>query len=109
MAKRIVELASDKLAEDIVLLDVRALTTIADYFVICGGGSERQVRAISREVQDTLRDEGVRPLHGEGEADSNWILLDYGSVIVHIFTAEERDYYKLERLWHEAIPVVKMQ
>ena len=109
LAKRIVELASDKLAENIVLLDIRALTTIADYFVICGGSSGRQVQAISREIQDTLRDEGVRPLHGEGETDSNWILLDYGSVIVHVFTTEERDFYKLERLWHEAIPVVKMQ
>jgi ribosome-associated protein len=109
LAKRIVELASDKLAENTVLLDVRALTTIADYFVICSGGSDRQVRAISRQIQESLGDAGVTPLHGEGEADSNWILLDYGSVIVHVFTPEERDYYKLERLWGQAVPVVKIQ
>ncbi len=104
-----VSLASDKLAENTVLLDVRELTTIADYFVICSGGSDRQVRAISRQIQETLDAEGVKPLHGEGETDSNWILLDYGSVIVHIFTPQEREYYRLERLWNMAPAVVRIQ
>lgn len=109
LAKRIVDLASDKLAEKLVLLDVRGLTSIADYFVICSGGSDRQVRAISRQIQDTLALEGEKALHEEGEAEATWILLDYDSVIVHIFTPEERDHYRLERLWGDAPAVVKMQ
>ncbi len=103
------DLASDKLAEDLVLLDIRALTTIADYFVICSGGSDRQVRAIAGNIQDTLALEGAKALHEEGESDARWLLLDYGSVIVHIFTPEERDYYRLDRLWADAPAVVKMQ
>jgi ribosome-associated protein len=104
-----VDLASDKLAENLVLLDIRALTSIADYFVICSGGSARQVRAISRQIQDSLALENEKALHEEGESDAEWILLDYGSVIVHVFTPEERDYYRLERLWADAPAVVKMQ
>lgn len=104
-----VSLASDKLAENTVLLDVRELTTVADYFVICGGNSARQVRAISRQIQEALDAEGVKPLHCEGESDSDWILLDYGAVIVHIFTPEERDFYRLERLWSLAPAVVRIQ
>jgi ribosome-associated protein len=92
-----------------VLLDIRALTSIADYFVICSGGSARQVRAISRQIQDSLALENEKALHEEGESDAEWILLDYGSVIVHVFTPEERDYYRLERLWADAPAVVKMQ
>jgi ribosome-associated protein len=92
-----------------VLLDIRVLTSIADYFVICSGGGVRQVRAISRQIQDSLALEGEKALHEEGESDAAWILLDYGSVIVHIFTPEERDYYRLERLWADAPAVVKMQ
>jgi ribosome-associated protein len=109
LAKRILDLASDKLAENLVLLDIRALTSIADYFVICSGGSDRQVRAISRQIRDSLALEGEKALHEEGESDAEWILLDYGSVIVHIFTPKERDYYRLERLWAGASAVVKMQ
>ncbi len=85
------------------------MTTIADYFVICSGASERQVRAIARSVQEILGQEGIRPLHGEGEGDSNWILLDYGVVIVHVFAPAERDYYRLERLWSSAVTVVRIQ
>jgi ribosome-associated protein len=104
-----VDLASDKLAENLVLLDVSALTSIADYFVICSGGSDRQVRAISRHIHDTLALEGEKALHEEGESEATWILLDYGPVIVHVFTPGERDYYRLDRLWSDALAVVKMQ
>jgi ribosome-associated protein len=109
LARRIVDLASDKLAENLVLLDIRDLTSIADYFVICTGGSDRQVRAISRQIQDTLALEGEKALHEEGESEAKWILIDYGYVIVHIFTPDERDYYRLDRLWADAPAVVKMQ
>lgn len=109
LARRIVDLVSDKKAEDIVLLDIGQHTLIADYFVICSGTSERQLRALEDDLQETLRREGVRALHVEGTPESGWILMDYGDVIVHIFAPAERDYYRLERLWADAQPVVRIQ
>ena len=87
----------------------RDRTTLADYFVICSGGSERQIEAIADGVIGTLRDEGVRPIGREGEAASHWILVDFGSVIVHIFTPPERDYYELEKHWSEAKTILRVQ
>jgi ribosome-associated protein len=109
LARRIVELAEDKKAADIVLLDLTGLTTLADYFVIASGGSERQIDAIADGIVETLRDEKVRPIGREGLAASHWILLDYGSVIVHVFTPPERDFYQLERHWSEAKTVLRVQ
>ena len=101
--------AEDKKAADIVLLDVTALTSMADYFVVCSGGSERQLGAIADGVSEKLRDEGVRPIGREGGAGSHWTLLDFGSVIVHVFAPPERDYYQLERLWSKAKTIVRVQ
>jgi ribosome-associated protein len=109
LARRIVELAEDKKAADIVLLDLSALTTIADHFVICSGGSERQLGAIADGIVETLRDEGIRPIGREGVAASHWVLLDYGSVIVHVFTPPEREYYQLEKHWSEAKTILRVQ
>lgn len=109
LARRIVELAEDKKAADIVLLDLGGLTTMADAFVICSGGSERQLGAIADGIVENLRDEGVKPLGREGTSQSHWILLDYGGVIVHIFTPPERDYYQLERHWEAARTVLRVQ
>jgi len=109
LAKKIVDIAADKKAEDVVLLDIRRLTTIADYFVICSGASERQIAALTRAVLEELDKEHVAPLHSEGVGESGWVLLDYGSVIVHIFAPEVRDYYRLERLWSQALTVVHIQ
>ena len=109
LARRIVELAEDKKAADIVLLDLSGLTTLADYFVICSGGSERQLGAIADGIVETLRDEKVRPIGREGVAASHWVLLDYGSVIIHIFTPPERDFYQLERHWSEAKTILRVQ
>jgi ribosome-associated protein len=91
-----------------VLLRTAEVTTMADYFVICSGRSDRQVQALANAIVDQLREEGVRPLGIEGQASSRWVLLDYGSVIVHVFAAEERDYYGLERLWSNAAQVVRV-
>ena len=99
LARRIVELAEDKKAADIVLLDIGSLTTMADYFVICSGGSERQLGAIADGIISTLRDERIKPIGREGTAASHWVLVDFGAVIVHIFTPPERDYYGLEKHW----------
>ena len=109
LARRIVELAEDKKAADIVLLELAPLTTLADYFVICSGGSERQLDAIADGVVSTLRDDRVRPIGREGTASSHWVLIDYGSVIVHIFTPPERDYYGLEKHWSEARTILRVQ
>jgi len=109
LARRIVELAEDKKAFDIVLLDLAGLTTVADAFVICSGGSERQLEAIADGIVGGLRDERIRPFGREGTAASHWVLVDYGSVIVHVFTPPERDYYQLERHWSEARTVLQVQ
>jgi ribosome-associated protein len=86
------------------------VSPIADYFVICTAGSERQTAAILRDLSDKLVEEsGRKPLHTEGQADSGWVLLDYGDVIVHIFSPSQRAFYGLEELWSSATPVVRIQ
>jgi ribosome-associated protein len=109
LARRIVELAEDKKAADIVLLDLGELTTLADAFVICSGGSERQISAIADGIVEGLRDERVKPIGREGTSESHWVLIDYGSVIVHVFTPPERDYYQLEKHWAGAKTVLRVQ
>lgn len=102
-------MASDKQASDIVLLDTRTVCNFADYFVICTGETERQLRAIHEEIEYTLKEAGVFLHHHEGTTDSGWLLLDYGDVIVHIFATPERDYYRLDELWREANLVLRIQ
>ena len=109
LARRIVELAEDKKAADIVLLDLTGLTTVADYFVIASGGSERQLDAIADGVISGMRDEKVHAFGREGTAASHWVLIDFGYVIVHVFTPPERDYYQLERHWAEAKTILRLQ
>jgi ribosome-associated protein len=95
--------AAEKKGFQIVGLEVSALTSYADGLLICSGGSHRQVGAIADEVQRRLRDEGRRPLHVEGERQSEWVLMDYGDIVVHVFTEERRAYYGLESLWSDAV------
>jgi ribosome-associated protein len=109
LARRIVELAEDKKAADIVLLDLGELTTLADAFVICSGGSERQIAAIADGILAGLRDEGIKPFGREGTAESHWVLVDFGSVIVHVFTPPERDFYQLEKHWSGAKTILRVQ
>ena len=109
VARKIVDAAEDKKAADIVLLDVSELTSMADYFVICSGGSERQLGAIGDGIAEKLRAEGVKPIGREGGSNSHWTLLDFGAVIVHIFAPPERDYYQLERHWSRAKTVLRVQ
>jgi len=108
VAHRAVEAASDKQAMDILLLDTRGVCSFADYFVICSGDSGRQVEAIYDEVGHALKKEGILPHHREGTVDSGWLLLDFGDIIVHIFAPFEREYYQLDKLWSQAIPVVRL-
>lgn len=108
LAHRIVEIASDKKGNDIVMLRTAELTSMADFFVICSGRSDRQVNALASAIVGELRDEGIRPMGLEGRQSARWVLLDYGTVIVHIFAPEEREYYSLERLWSKAAQVVRI-
>ncbi len=90
-------------------MDIRSISLLADYFVICSGESERQIKAIADEVTDKAKEGGIRPLHIEGDSPSGWVLLDYGDVIVHIFAPAVRGYYQLEKLWSDASIVVRIQ
>jgi ribosome-associated protein len=110
LARRIVDLASEKQASDIVLLDIRGVSLIADYFVIATAANERQANAILRDLSEKLIEEfGRKPLHTEGKPDSGWVLLDFGDVIVHVFSPSERSFYNLEQLWSAATPIVRLQ
>ena len=92
------------------MLDLRAISPITDYFVICSGNSQRQLEALDHEIVEQLRNtEHVRPSQREGTAESVWILLDYGDVVVHLFSLGEREFYHLEDLWSAASTVVRVQ
>jgi ribosome-associated protein len=104
-----VDAASEKQASDIVLLDTSKVCSFADYFVICTGETDRQVRAIYEEIEHSLKKAGASPAHHEGSLDSGWLVLDYGDVIVHIFSTREREFYRLEKLWGQADLVLHMQ
>ena len=94
--------AAAKQAEDIAILDVHGLIVITDYFVICSGTTDRQVKTIVEAVEEALRGLDRKPVRREGETEARWVLLDYVDVVVHVFAHEERDYYDLERLWADA-------
>jgi ribosome-associated protein len=93
--------ATDKLAVDVVLIDVSDRLAITDVFVIATGSNERQVEAIVDEVELKLREAGVKPLRREGRRDGRWVLLDYSDIVVHVQHTEERVFYALERLWKD--------
>jgi ribosome-associated protein len=105
MADVVVDAAGDKKAEDILVLNVSELTTIADLFVICTGRGERQVQAIADAVREKAIEAGRKPIGIEGYSSGRWVLIDLGDVVVHAFVPEERQLYRLERLWGDA-PVV---
>ena len=92
----------DKKGRRIMALDVGALTSISDYFVIASGGSQTQVKALADNVADKLAENGLMPVHIEGYSAGTWILIDYSDVVVHIFTDEMREFYNIERLWTDA-------
>ncbi len=98
-----VEAALDKKAEDVVIMDMRTVSGLADYFVLCTGTSDLQVKAIQESVQERIRAEcGERPWHREGMEYRQWVLLDYVDLVVHVFRPERRAFYDLERLWKDA-------
>ncbi len=100
---------ADRQAEEVLLLDVRQLASFTDYFVIATATSPRQMRAVVATLEKELRNDGVKARHVEGDSDSGWVLLDYGDLIVHLFSTEMRKFYALEELWGAATPVVRIQ
>jgi len=94
--------ADDKRAEQVVVLDLKGISIMTDYFVIAGAPSEVQARAIAGGIEEALRERGVEARRREGLEDARWVLLDYGDVVVHVFRTEDREYYDLERLWGDA-------
>jgi ribosome-associated protein len=109
LARRVVDAITDKKGEDVLLLDIREISILADYFVIGSAASERQTRAIVSGVKQEVREAlDVTPLRVEGEAATGWVLMDYGAVVVHMFSPEMRAYYDLEGLWRDARIVVRM-
>jgi ribosome-associated protein len=101
-ALRAREALLDKRAVDPVLLDMREITLITDFFLICSGRSNVHIRALSEAVLDALSEAGIRPYGLEGRDEARWVLLDFGDLIVHIFSEENREFYSLERLWSDA-------
>lgn len=107
LARYVVDIVEDRKAEDIVLLDLRPDTVIADFFVIANGTSERQLRALADYVREDVK-ENTReiPFSMEGTPESGWILMDYGSVVVHLFSGDQREYYDIEGLWSQVANVL---
>lgn len=103
LAQRIAEIASDKVAHDIRVFDLREIVSYTDCFVICSGGTERQTKAIHDAIYQELKDAyGLLPRRVEGLTESRWILMDYLDAVIHIFTPDARSYYRLEQLWGDA-------
>ncbi len=102
LAKKISDLSLLKKAEDVVILDLRKLTSMTDYFVICTGSSNKHIKAIADSVLDGLIELGIKPWHKEGLSSAQWVLLDFVDVIFHIFQDEMRTFYNLEQLWGDA-------
>jgi ribosome-associated protein len=109
LARHIADIIADQKGENILLLDIQQLSILADYFVIASSASERQAKAILDDVREKVKqDTDARLLHIEGEASTGWVLMDYGDVVVHLFSEETREYYDLEGLWKEGRVVVRM-
>jgi ribosome-associated protein len=102
LAEAAARAASSKQGRDVVILDVRDLIVITDYFVIATGSSDRQVRTIAEEIERALRDRGQKPVRREGEREGRWVLLDFVDFVAHVFLDEDRAFYDLERLWADA-------
>ena len=109
LALQIAEIISDTPASNTLVLDIHEISPFTDYFVICDGDNERQLRAIAREIGDSLSKQGVRPERTEGSPDSGWILMDYGGTVVHVFDTDQRAFYRLEELWADAPTLLAIQ
>ncbi len=101
-AKTAIEVMKDKKAEDIKVLDIHEISTMADYFVIASASNSNQIKAIADEIEQKLYEQGCKLIHSEGYQSARWILLNFGDLIIHIFHKEDREFYQLERVWADA-------
>ena len=108
LVKFAVDCIIEKKAKNIISLDIRELTTLTDYFIICEADSDTQIKAVAENIEIRLKEEGFPIWHKEGLTNLNWVLLDYVDFVVHIFKPELREFYSLERLWGDA-PLVKYE
>jgi ribosome-associated protein len=104
----VVDVIANKKAGNILTLDVRNITLLADYYVLCDGASPRQIKAIGDDLMEKLKHAGTKLASAEGTAESGWLLIDFGAVIVHVFSPAQRAYYQLEDLWQNAPIVMRM-
>lgn len=102
LVKIAVDAAEEKKARDIVLLEISDISPLCDYFLICSGNSSTQVQAIAENIKDKLKEVEEMPLRIEGLKDAHWVLMDYGTLVIHVFQDEDREFYNLERLWGDA-------
>lgn len=110
LANALVDSIIDKKGNNILLLDIREQAVFSDYFILCNGENPRQIKAlIDAVVENAKKKAGVRPWALEGDPDTGWVLVDFGGVIIHLFSPEKRDYYNLEELWNDAHVVLRMQ
>ncbi|HOM02956.1 MAG TPA: ribosome silencing factor [Acetivibrio sp.] len=103
MAEKIVGILEEKKAKDLNTIDIRDISVLADYFIICSGTSTTHIKTLADEVEEKMQEAGVELLHKEGYNSARWILLDYGDVVLHIFHEEDRGFYNLERLWADGV------
>ena len=109
VARHIVDVITDQKGQDVVLIDIQDISILADYFVIGSVNSTRQAKAVIDQVKQEMKQTfDIRPFHVEGDASSGWVLMDYGSVVVHLLTPQMRAYYDLEGLWREGRVIVRM-
>lgn len=109
LAEAIITVLDEKKGHELKKLHVEDKTVLADYFILCTGNSNTQVKALADEVEYKIGLRGLDPLHVEGRDNGSWVLIDYGSVIVHVFSREARDFYNLDKLWSDAVPAVPAQ
>ena len=107
MAYTAVEALEDKKANDVRIIDIEKISTLADYFIIAGGTNRNQVQAMADAVEEMLGKAGTEPKHIEGYGSANWILMDYGDIVIHIFDEENRLFYDLERIWRDGTGITK--
>lgn len=110
LANMLVDTVIDKKGSDILLLDIRDQAIFTDYFILCNGENDRQIRALTEALLEAAEEKaGEQPRATEGEPETGWVLVDFGGVIIHLFSPEKRDYYSLEELWNRAHVVLRMQ
>lgn len=106
IAEEAIKIVKDKKGKDIILLDLKGISIIADYFIICGGESPVHMRSIAQEIEKKFKEKGIKLLNPQDFWNNVWILLDFGTVVIHIFSKEGREFYQLERLWADASKIV---